>query len=115
MVSFHTNGLLLTEDMSERLIRAGLDHLTISIDGATKETYKATRGAKLETLLENLRGLQRAKERLGSRYPRIMFKSVLMKQNLHELPELVDLADMAMYQAKERGETAVFSGDLESS
>jgi len=34
-----TNGILLTEDVSEKLIKAGLDYLYISIDAASTEVY----------------------------------------------------------------------------
>jgi len=92
MVTFHTNGLLLNEETSRSLIDVGLDHMTISIDGATEETYRAVRGAKLDTLIANLRTLDELKRQQRSAYPRITFKSVLMKQNLSELGVLVDLA-----------------------
>jgi radical SAM protein with 4Fe4S-binding SPASM domain len=92
MVTFHTNGLLLTEEMSRALIDAGLDHMTISIDGATEETYKAVRGASLDTLIANLRRLDQLKRQRSSEYPKLTFKSVLMKQNLYELEALVGLA-----------------------
>jgi radical SAM protein with 4Fe4S-binding SPASM domain len=92
MVSFHTNGLLLTDETSQELIDAGLDALTISIDGATPETYKAVRGAPLDVLIGNLQRLRKRKQAAGSVHPRIGFKSVLMRQNLDELPALVALA-----------------------
>jgi len=92
MVSFHTNGLLLTDEAARELIDAGLDGLTISIDGATPETYKAVRGARLDTLVDNLRQLAVRKQQAATPYPRVGFKSVLMRQNLDELPALVELA-----------------------
>lgn len=92
MVTFHTNGLLLTEETAADLIAAGLDHLTVSIDGASAESYRKARGADLETLLDNLRRLDEMKRRLRSAHPRITFKSVVMKSNLHELPKLVEVA-----------------------
>jgi radical SAM protein with 4Fe4S-binding SPASM domain len=92
MVTFHTNGLLLTPEKSEALVAAGLDHITISLDGATPETYREVRGADLDLLEHNLRALDRIKAAHGTRYPRVMFKWVLMKKNLHELATLVELA-----------------------
>lgn len=92
MVTFHTNGLLLTEETSRELIDVGLDHMTISIDGATEETYRAVRGASLDTLIANLGRLDELKRQRFSDSPRLTFKSVLMKQNLGELEALVDLA-----------------------
>ena len=92
MVTFHTNGLLLTDEKIHDLIDVGLDHMTISIDGATEVTYKAVRGASLDTLVSNLRRLDQIKRERSSEFPQVAFKSVLMKQNLHELLDLVGLA-----------------------
>lgn len=39
----HTNGSLLTEEMSYRIIHAGLDRLSFSFDGYDKETYEKIR------------------------------------------------------------------------
>ncbi|MEE3330738.1 MAG: radical SAM protein [Myxococcota bacterium] len=92
MVTFHSNGLLIDEEMAGSLIDAGVDHITISIDGATPETYREVRGAELDVLIGNLRGIQRIKAERGARYPRITFKSVLMQRNLEELDALVEIA-----------------------
>ena len=112
MVSFHTNGLLLDEVMIESLLDADLDALTISIDGATPETYKAVRGARLDTLIENLTRLHEAKRRRASRHPRIGFKSVLMKQNLEELPALVALAERCGVDEIELNDLIVYNPEL---
>ncbi len=34
-----TNGTLLTEELSERLLASSLTHMTLSFDGATKESF----------------------------------------------------------------------------
>ncbi len=39
----NTNGLLLDENMSQALLKAGLDELEVSIDAAHKNTYEKTR------------------------------------------------------------------------
>ena len=36
----HTNASLLTEDLAENIIAAGLDRISFSFDGYTKETYE---------------------------------------------------------------------------
>ncbi len=48
-----TNGVLLTEEKSSQLSEAGLSDLTISIDGASAEHNKITRGIPLERILKN--------------------------------------------------------------
>ena len=42
-VFFITNGLLLTSEISQELGEAKLDAITISFDGAKKETYQKIR------------------------------------------------------------------------
>ena len=42
-ISLHTNGLLLTEDLSKELIDSGLTIIMFSIDAATKQTYERIR------------------------------------------------------------------------
>jgi MoaA/NifB/PqqE/SkfB family radical SAM enzyme len=54
-VELITNGCLLSEDMSRRLLEAGLDTLWVSIDGIKQESYGDVRlGALLPQVLENL-------------------------------------------------------------
>jgi len=50
-----TNGTKLTRDRSLALLDAGLDHLTMSVDGFTKATYERQRvGGTYETVRRNL-------------------------------------------------------------
>ncbi len=54
-VELITNATLLTEDLSRQLVRAGLDVLWVSIDGASPESYADIRlGAALPQVLTNL-------------------------------------------------------------
>ena len=89
-------------------------HLTISIDGATPETYKSTRGARLETLITNLKQLAEVKRSRGSVVPRLTFKSVVMKQNLEELPTLVELGAACGVGEIELNNLVVYNEELES-
>jgi radical SAM protein with 4Fe4S-binding SPASM domain len=52
-----SNGFLLTHEMSDALIDAGLDHLRISLQGLSAEKYKEICGVKIdyERFYENLR------------------------------------------------------------
>lgn len=51
-----TNGSLLTREMSDNLIDAGLDLLRVSVQGVTDESYQRVSGTKFKvsTLVENL-------------------------------------------------------------
>ncbi len=51
-----TNATLLDAEMSEKLLSAGLDNLTVSFDGANKETFERIRiGAKYESVIANVK------------------------------------------------------------
>lgn len=90
-VWFNTNATLIDDEKAEALARAGATAITVSIDGATKETYERIRvGAKHEAVLRGIRALVRASRRHGR--PRVDLSFVGMASNLHELPALVDLA-----------------------
>ena len=92
-VTTNSNLTLLNEKRAERCVSSGLDCLHISIDGATAETYERIRvRAHFDRVLGNLERLLRVRERLGSTHPTLVMVVVIMRQNLHELPDLVRLA-----------------------
>jgi len=94
-VELITNGILLTKDVSRRLITAGLDLLWVSLDGATPESYADVRlGAALPELLANLKAFRDA--RGPDRYlalPRIGIVFVVMKCNVADLPAVLRLGE----------------------
>ena len=62
-----SNGTALSAANSRRLIEAGLDRLTVSIDGLSPQTYDTIRiGASLEKVEANLRRLSRLIAQCGS-------------------------------------------------
>lgn len=76
-VYFNTNGMLLTEDVSRKLILAHLDRISISIDGVNAKEYEAVRvGAKLDVVLENIQTLKRLREEYQVSYPKIRIQTV---------------------------------------
>ncbi len=46
-VSINTNGIILTETRRRELVEAGIDHVEVSIDAASAETYRTVRGSPL--------------------------------------------------------------------
>jgi MoaA/NifB/PqqE/SkfB family radical SAM enzyme len=91
-VEIITNGTILTENISRKLIDAGLDILWISIDGATPATYADVRlGAELPTIVDNIKRF--AEMRPASHYPRpeIGIAFVAMKRNISDLPKVIQL------------------------
>lgn len=61
-VLINTNALLLTEELSVKLIEAGLDKIIFSLDSANEETYKKIRvGSDFNTVVGNIGNLNRLK------------------------------------------------------
>lgn len=57
-VSINSNGLLLCRDRCLTLLESGLDHIEISIDAATEDTYRKIRGSdRYGMLLDNVHQL----------------------------------------------------------
>ena len=92
-VTTNSNLTLLNARRAELCVTSGLDWLHVSIDGATAQTYERIRvRAHFERVMRNLDLLLNARERLGSARPHVRMVAVAMRQNLHELPDLVRLA-----------------------
>ncbi|HEX2915916.1 MAG TPA: radical SAM protein [Chloroflexia bacterium] len=92
-VTTNSNLTLLNERRAERCVTSGLDCLHISIDGATAATYERIRvRGHFDRILRNLARLEEARNRLGLPGPRLHLVTVIMRQNLAELPDLVRLA-----------------------
>jgi MoaA/NifB/PqqE/SkfB family radical SAM enzyme len=88
-----SNLTLLSPARAERCVSSGLYALHVSIDGATAETFERIRvGARFEQVMHHLELLQDARARLGSASPHLHLIMVVMRQNLHEVPEVVRLA-----------------------
>lgn len=92
-VSTNSNFSLLNPRRAELCVTSGLDTLHISIDGSTAETYEHIRvRAHFDRVIRNVRLLLATRERLGGQLPHLKMVMVIMRQNLHELPDLVRLA-----------------------
>jgi MoaA/NifB/PqqE/SkfB family radical SAM enzyme len=92
-VGFTTNGVLLTESMAQRCIRTPVHEVSVSLDGSRAETYERIRPeAKWDQVLANIRQLVQLRDAARSPYPRLRLNYVLMRCNIEEVVEFVDLA-----------------------
>lgn len=66
----HTNGSLLTEELSREIIHAGLDRLSFSFDGSEKKTYEKIRvGGDFDTTMANIARFLEIKKETRSKKP----------------------------------------------
>jgi MoaA/NifB/PqqE/SkfB family radical SAM enzyme len=92
-VSTNTNLTLLSARRSRLCVDSGLVELHASLDGATAQTYERIRvRASFEKARRHLEQLLRVRAELGVSHPRVHVVVVVMRDNLHELPALVELA-----------------------
>lgn len=92
-VELITNGTILNEKVSKRLIDAGLDVLWVSIDGASPESYADIRlGGAFPQVIENLTRFQRMRPGGHKPYPKIGISFVAMKRNIHDLPKILKIS-----------------------
>jgi len=94
IVRLSSNATTLDSLNSEKLISTGLDHLFISLDGASSEVYEYIRkGANFESVVDNIKELVKNKEKLRKETPNITIDIVGMKTNLEEIPAIIELAN----------------------
>jgi pyruvate-formate lyase-activating enzyme len=79
-----TNGMLLTEQRSEDILRSGVDFIKVAVSGFTQETYNRNhRGGDIQTVRKNLEDLVRVRDRTGSTTV-IMLDYIIFRHNQHE-------------------------------
>ncbi len=88
-VIFTTNGIMLKR-YARQLINSAVDAITISIDGV--KSLKKIRGIEIGPVIEGIRGLQDEGGSLGGPIPALNINFVVMRDNLEDLPDVVDLA-----------------------
>ena len=91
-VSTHLS-LPLSEARIDALVASGLDWLIVSNDAATAATYAKYRlGGSFERVVHNLRAIVARKRALGSRTPFVEWQVVPLRQNEHEIGDILRLA-----------------------
>lgn len=112
--TFVTNGLLLTESLSEDLVRSGLKLLIVSVDGGSEDTFREIRGGNLGKIIGNLKGFIAVKNRIGKKTPDVRVMMVGMKANINEIPSIIDTIKYAgVRHITVKGINTSFDGKLD--
>ena len=89
-----SNATLMTRERAEALVDAGLDRISLSIDGATAGTYEEIRrGGRFSDVLRGLDALGAVRRQTGR--PELTVNFVAMASNLPDLPRLIELCTEA--------------------
>ncbi len=84
-----TNGTLLDEKAADRLLDTPLEHITLSFDGATRESFEYYRkGARFEKVRDNFVQFARMKKDRGSKV-QVVVQMVRMDRNAGEVDDFV--------------------------
>ncbi len=76
-VYFNTNGMLLTESMAHHLIDAGLDRISISMEGTDPQAFERERhGAKFHQILQNIDRLIELRRQCNCDHPKVRIQTV---------------------------------------
>jgi len=77
-IYFNTNGMLLTKKKSLKLMEAGLDRISISVEGTDPVKFEQERrGAKFYKIMRNVDALLELRKQKGYSHPKIRIQTVL--------------------------------------
>ncbi len=84
-----TNGTLLDAESTERILKSTLEHITLSFDGSTKESFEFYRkGAKFERVRDNFLHFCRRKHETGAKI-QVVVQMVRMEKNWNEVDDFM--------------------------
>jgi radical SAM protein with 4Fe4S-binding SPASM domain len=88
-----TNAHFINEDVAKKIVASGLDHLVISFDGTTQETYEKYRvGGEIDKVKKGIAFLVKEKKEQRKRYPVIVLQFLILKHNAHQIEEAREIA-----------------------
>lgn len=78
----------LTDQRIERLVKSGLTHLSVCVDGMSQAVYQLTRvGGRIDWVLSNLERICSFRRATGQVHPRIEVQYIKFQHNVDELDE----------------------------
>lgn len=89
-----TNGILINEDLIDAFVKSNMMLLSVSLDGygANHDVNRAQDGI-WDKIISNLENLQAKKSELNKKRPMIDIKTIVLDNNLDDLPKLYKLCD----------------------
>jgi radical SAM protein with 4Fe4S-binding SPASM domain len=88
-----TNAHFLSERKATETVESGLDRIIISVDGTTQEVYeKYRRDGNLSKVIQGIKNLVAAKQKLQSKTPHIILQFLVVQHNEHQIEEVKKLA-----------------------
>lgn len=93
-VKISTNGeFFKSVDYCKEIVKTGLQHLIIALDGGDNETLRIFRkGSNFDKIIAGFHYMHQAKQELNSKLPRIELQYIVMKHNEHQREHMQKLA-----------------------
>ena len=83
----------VSEATRENLVKYNVRHITVSIDGATPETYAIyRRGGDFNTVISNIKKINYFKKKYNSKFPKLKYQFIVFGHNEHEIDKARELA-----------------------
>lgn len=90
-IIFVTNGQLLTERRTQRIIDSGIDAIQISLDAGSAESYQWLTGSTAyDRVCRNVERLIELRERQGVRHPTVQTHIIGIKELAHEFAPFIE-------------------------
>jgi radical SAM protein with 4Fe4S-binding SPASM domain len=84
-VGMISNGSLITEELAQGMIDAGLDAINISVDASGKEVFESTRlNLDYDVVIRNVETLVRLRNAAGKRRPKLILSFVRQNNSVDE-------------------------------
>lgn len=92
-IDFINNGSQMNRLNADKCFEYQVSHVGLSLGGATPETHnKIRKFSNLNQIIKNFAYLRDQKEKLNTKEPYVQILIVVMKSNIHELPNFIRLA-----------------------
>jgi len=93
-IGLQSNGALLSTNYAEQLMRKGLNRICLSMDSAVDSaaSHNGHGAGHAEAILQAFAGIRSARKKINPCFFELGVEIVLMRENVQELPELVDRA-----------------------
>ncbi len=79
----------LSDEQAEALVKYDFETITVSLDGASQETYVQYRqNGNFEKVLENVKKINFFREKYKKENPRLIWKFIIFGHNEHEIPKV---------------------------
>lgn len=83
----------VSDEQMRAMVDTGFEAITLSIDGASQETYSKYRiGGDFDKVIENVRKIQRYKAKENTKLPKLKWQYILMEHNELEIGKAKKLA-----------------------